>query len=445
MIQRQTPKYDSLRDYIKSEDDGKELFDIKEQFDEALWCANLERLIDSDRASRRNDEEFYRNRIAEMRPLNGNTALINILNYKGLPKFCDYDCDGTIRKNYLRQGYYSWFAREIYRTLWKWEDLCEVKDVEFRFATIRQFGPSCYGGGVSMGPDTMNSFWITFSAYLILNHSDIYKWNNFKNTVMFRDGENGRQRDRAGRIKELVENDKNHVGSDSVTEFAALVHTVGNMALVPARYNGYRGTHPCLKDYFDLSLDNLRHDWDGNHLFGTDDGTRESNFIQYVNTFFLWDYVDCNYEAVPLCTSHQKQFEIQRKTKELYPKNALPVREEIDELCENINVRIKRRSLFMIAMFRIVFGIDSKGKEAKLRYTYRGKYCDEWSDWNVSDIYKKIMQEVFLADDSGGKDARGCRKLYSGYEEVIARIREAAADTEDAWLVEDIMGALAFN
>lgn len=441
-MERQTPRFDSLQDYIRSEDAHKELFDIKEQFDEALWCANLERLCVSARTSQKKNEDFYRNRIAEMRSLNGKTALINILNYKGLPKFCDYDCDGTIRKNYLRQGYYSWFSREIYRTLWNWQDLCETRDLEFKFATLRQFGASCYGNGMSMGPDTMNSFWITFSAYLILNHGDTYKWNNFKNTAMFRDGENGRQRDRAARIKELIESDDDYIGSKSITEFAGLVHTVGNMILVPARYNGYRGTHPCLKDYFDLSLDNLRHDWDGRHLLGEDEETRGRNFIHYINTFFLWEYVDEDYEAIPLCGSHKKQLMIQRETGRLYPKNALPVREEIDELCDNINVRIRRRSFFMIAMFRIAFGIAPGGKDAGLRYIYRGSCCEEWASWNVSGLYKKILYEVFLDGGSGSGGPDVCGRLYSGYGEVVERIREAAADTEDAWFVEEVFREL---
>lgn len=441
MTKRQTPKYDSLRDYIKSKEDNKELFDIKEQFDEALWCSNLERLIGSARASHSNNEDFYRSRINALRPLNGDTALINLLKYKSLPKFCDYDCDGTIRKDYLRQGFYSWFAREIYRTLWNWKDLCEVKSEDLRLATIRQFGDSCYEDGVRMGPDTMNSFWITFSAYLILNHGDLYKWNNFKNTVQFRDGENGRQRDRADRIRELIEKDKNHIGSRAVVEFAGLVHTLGNMSLVPARYNGYRGTNPCLKDYFDLSLDNLRHDWDGSHFLGKDEKARENSFIHYINTFFLWDYVDGHYETVPLCGSHKKQFEIQRESKKLYPKTALPVKEEIDDLCGSINFRIRRRSLFMIAMLRIVYGIDPDGEDVDLRYAYSGRYRGKWEDWNVSGIYKKIMEEVFLAD-GGSKNGRG--KLYSGYAEVADRIREVVRETPDAQFVEDVLAKTAF-
>ena len=428
-MKRQTPKYNSLRDYIKSEEENKELFDIKEQFDEALWCALLEELYSREKVVCGRDKAFYKGRINELRSLNGDSALINFLKYKGLPKFCDFDCDGTVRKDYLRQGFYSWFPREIYRTLWNWQDLCRTEDVEFKFCTIKQFGKSCYKSDMQMGPDTMNSFWITFSAYLISNYSDTYRWNNFKNTVFFRDGDNGKQRDRADRIKALIEADVNYIHSEKINEFAKWTNTVGNLVLVPAGYNGSRGTQPCIKDYFDLSLDNLVCGWDENSYLGEDGRDRKQNFIRYINTFFLWDYVDGNYEPVPLCESHKKQMEMQRKTARLEAKGVLPEKEEIDNLCGNINNRIQRRGLFVVAMLRIAIGIDTDGKDAELRYTYDGKFCDEWADWNVSGVYKKIMEEVFLTE-----------QIYKGgYDTVIDVIGKVTAGNPDGEFVGDII------
>lgn len=429
-MKRQAPKYKSLRDFIKSEEADKESFDLKEQFDEALWYAHLTELYNREEIKCGRDKAFYEGRIKELRPLSGDSALINFLKYKGLPKFCDFDCDGTIRKNYLKQGYYSWFPREIYRTLWNWKDLCRVKDVEFKYATIKQFARSCYDHDMQMGPDTMNSFWITFSAYLIANYSDTYRWNNFKNTVFFKDGENGKQRDRADGIKELIEADENYIRSEKIKEFAEWTHTVGNIILVPAGYNGYRGTQPCIKDYFDLSLDNLVNVWDGPSFLGVDCETRKRNYIKYVNTFFLWDYVDENYEPVPLCESHKKQMEMQRKTGRLEAKGVLPGKEELDDLCSNINGRIRRRGLFVIAMLRLAMGIDLDGKDVDLGYTYDGKYCDEWADWNVSGVYKKIIEEVFLTE-----------QIYagSGYEEVIKAIKKVTVGNPDEEFVSNIL------
>ena len=428
----QTPKYSSLRDYIKSADKNKELFDIKEQFDEELWCTYLGSLCDNERASRKSNKEFYQNRIDQLKSLNGESALINYLDYKGLPKFCDFDCDGTVRKNYLKQGFYSWFPREIYRCLWNWQDLCRVNDVEFKYATIRQFGQSCYEPDMQMGPDTMNSFWITFSTYLITNHSDTYRWNNFKNTVFFKDGENGKQRDRADRIKKLIESDANYICSDKIKMFAELTHTVGNLVLVPAGYNGYRGTQPCIKDYFDLSLDNLLHDWDANHYLGDGSKAGKQSYIKYINTFFLWDYVDDNYEALPLCESHKNQMMGQKKSGRLEAKGVLPKKEEIDVLCVNINDKIRRRSLFMIAMLRIAMGIGLDGQDVDLGYTYDGKYRDEWENWKASGIYKKIMEEVFLTD-----------RIYTdGYDEVVKAIKKKTAGNKDEEFIDGVLGSV---
>lgn len=428
-MKRQEPKYGSLREYIKSEEQNKELFDIKEQFDEAFWYAYLMRLYDREEIKCGRDKAFYEGRINELKSLSGDSALINFLKYKGLPKFCDFDCDGTIRKNYVRQGFYSWFPREIYRTLWNWRDQGKSRGREFKYVTIRQFGRSCYDCDMQMGPDTMNSFWITFSAYLITNYGDTYRWNNFKNTVFFKEGENGRQRDRADGIKELIEADENYIHSDKIKEFAEWTHTVGNIVLVPAGYNGYRGTQPCIKDYLDLSLDNLVHVWDGFAFLGEDYEVRKRNYNKYINTFFLWDYVDENYEPVPLCESHKKQMETQRKTGRLEAKGVLPPKEEIDDLCGNINGRIRRRGLFVVAMLRIAMGIDLDGKDVDLGYTYDGKYRDEWAAWNVSGVYKKIMEEVFLTE-----------QIYvDGCDEVINAIKERIAGNPDGEFVKDIL------
>lgn len=428
-MKRQTPKYNSLRDYVKSEEINKESFDIKEQFDEVLWYEHLKKLYNREEIVCGRDKAFYEGRINELRPLSGDSALVNFLKYKGLPKFCDFDCDGTVRKNYLKQGFYSWFPREIYRTLWNWQDLCRTEDVEFKFYTIKQFGKSCYESKMQMGPDTMNSFWITFSAYLIANYSNTYRWNNFKNTVFFKDGDNGRQRDRADRIKALIEADEDYIHSEMIKEFAKWTNTVGNLVLVPAGYNGSRGIQPCIKDYFDLSLENLVCGWDENCYLGEDSRTRKQNFIKYINTFFLWDYVDINYEPIPLCESHKKQMEMQRATRKLEAKGVLPEKEEIDVLCGNINVRIQSRGLFVNAMLRIALGIDLDGKDVDLGYAYDGKYRDEWANWKVSGVYKKIMEEVFLT-----------QQIYTdGYDEVVNVIKERIAGNPDWEFVNDIM------
>lgn len=375
----QRPKYSSLSEYIRSAESGRELFDLKEQFDEELWRRRLNMSI-----------------------VNNGSALTDFLAYKGLPEFCGFDCDGTIPHAYGKQGYYSWFTREIYRVLWNWQDLCETDEEEFKNIPVKRYAKSCFED-MEMGPDTMNSFWITFCTYLVSFFEDTYKWNNFKNTFLFKAGENDGQRKRAIRLKSDIESrTETRISNEEINMFAQLTHTIGNMVLVPAGYNGYRGTKQYLKDYFDLSLDNLLYSRDKNHYLDGENEERQQR--KYVNTFFLWDYVDKNYEVRPLCNSHEKK--IQKKT--LDGTHVLPEKEEIDDLCNNINNRIKRRGFYMLAMLKIASGMNYDGES---KYQYCQKQYKEWQEWNVSGIYKLFMGEVFLNN-----------KIYDGYGDVIKKM-----------------------
>lgn len=342
-MKRQRPKYNSLLEYISSVERSKELFDLKEQFDEEHWHKHLEKLYTGEVSSRRRDKSFYKRTMDELGTLNNNSALINFLAYKGLPEYCDFDCDGTVSGDYYKQGYYSWFMREIYRILWNWQDLCGT-DEEFKNMPIKRFAKSCYEN-IDMGPDTMNSFWTTFCAYLVSFLGDTYQWNKFKNTFLFKDGENEGQRERALRLKHDIENQsEERINNENIITFAQLTHTMGNMVLVPAGYNSYRGTKNYLKDYFDLSLDNLLYSWDYNNYLGKEDAKRRWKFKKYVNVFFLWDYVDNAYNVSPLCNSHREK--MQKRT--LNHTFVLPEKNEIDHLCSEVNQRIKRRCLFIL-------------------------------------------------------------------------------------------------
>ena len=426
-MKRQKPKYNSLLEYISSVERGKELFDLKEQFDEECWRKHLEKLYTGEESSHRRDKSFYKKTMDELEAINNNSALINFLAYKGLPEYCDFDCDGTVSGDYYKQGYYSWFMREIYRSLWNWQDLCGTDEEEFKNIPIKKFAKSCFEN-IDMGPDTMNSFWTTFCAYLISFLGDTYQWNKYKNTFLFNDGENEGQRQRALRLKHNIENQsEDRINNENINTFAQLTHTMGNMVLVPAGYNGYRGTKNYLKDYFDLSLDNLLHSWDYNNYFGKEDAMRQSKFSEYVNVFFLWDYVDYAYNVSPLCNSHREKMQKRTLNDEL----VLPEKNEIDYLCSEVNQRIKRRCLFMCAMLKIASGMSLDGKS---EYEYCGKYQSEWKEWIVSGIYKEFMERIFMKDE-----------IYAGYGEVIDRMKEVAdeivqKDLDRKWIGSIIDG-----
>ena len=215
--------------------------------------------------------------------------------------------------------------------------------------------------------------------------------------------------------------------------FIELCHALGNLVVVPALYNGYRGGQSFIRDYFDLSLDNLKYSRDGRNFLGEDDKDRRRNFRRYINTSFLWDCVDENYDAIPLCESHSKKLGMyERQNTKPDAEFVLPDKEEIDGLCRNINNRIKRRSIFMTAMLRIALGINLDGTTEKLKYTYNGKY-GKWADWNVSGIYKKLMEDVFMTD-----------KVYSGgYEEVVEAIKDKVAGDPDERFVNNILSWMA--
>ena len=204
-------------------------------------------------------------------------------------------------------------------------------------------------------------------------------------------------------IKSLKEN---RIKNDNIITFAQLTHTMGNMVLVPAGYNGHRGTKDYLKDYFDLSLDNLVHSWDGNKYLGEKYEDRQRNFKKYINIFFLWDYVDKSYNILPLCESHRKKLGMGEKCSVDF---VLPEKSEIDYMCIEINNRIKRRCLFMNAMLKIAVGMNYNGKS---QYEYHGDYQEKWKEWNVTGIYKKFMEEIFLKVEA-----------YTGYGDVIERMK----------------------
>lgn len=156
-------------------------------------------------------------------------------------------------------------------------------------------------------------------------------------------------------------------------QYIELCHTLGNLGVVPAGYNGYCGSQSFIKDYADLSPDNLKYSRDGRNFLGENDKIRKRNFRKYINTLFLWDYADKNYDAVPLCEAYSKKMEL-LKEQNAGPdaEYVLPDKEEIDNLCRNINSRIIRRSIFMTAM-------PSKEEGTKDKF-FLGDYIDEGFD-----------------------------------------------------------------
>ena len=339
------------------------------------------------------------------------SALFSLDNYWRYPNLVD--CDGWDGECSL--------AVDLYRTLWNW------KPYGAKYG-LSQFGE--LEGLGSFGGDTINSVQTTLNQYL---------------EFMLDDNEEYRQhmegkKPRASAMfylqlyciygKDFI---KHFEKKTELIQFIEFCHMLGNLGVVPAGYNGYRGSQSFIRDYSDLSLNNLKYSRDGGNFLGENDKIRKQNFRKYINTVFLWDCVDKNYDAVPLCESHSKKLEMyEQQNAKPETEFVLPDKEEVDDLCRNINSRIKRRSIFMTAMLRIALGINLDGTTEKLEYIYNGKY-GRWADWNVSGIYKKLMEEVFMTDT-----------VYSGgYEKIVEVIKKRIDGTSDEGFVNHILSWMA--
>ena len=93
------------------------------------------------------------------------------------------------------------------------------------------------------------------------------------------------------------------------------------------------------------------------------------------------------YEVRPLCDSHRLKMQTWDSLGIWDDKNVLPKKEELEDLCRNINRGIARRGVFMTAMLEI--------------------------SMKFPDVYALLMQKVFLTE-----------QVYDGYGEVIAAVKE---------------------
>lgn len=229
-------------------------------------------------------------------------------------KYKRFDCDSWNQTNDLMD--------KIYDLLWR-----ELK-AEWGVSSFRK----------KFGPDTMNSFATTFNAL-----------GNFKCYV---ESYEAYQKD-----EEFQKEVRREEVNDLLGDYAHLTGCLGNFTLVPKGYNGYRGTAKMLKDYWDLSLHNLRYNRDQNDWLDQVDMC----FNKYINMFFLWDYVDEDYHVYPLFQSHTALLKpednvLPRKYEQKQVKKQV---NEFEEFVKNVNIRIRRRGAFMIAMLRI----SQNGKE----------------------------------------------------------------------------------
>jgi len=211
-------------------------------------------------------------------------------------------------------------AIELYSSLWGWSSL---NGYHLSQELNKIFGRQWK----TMGCDTMNSF------YTIYDHAQkIY--------------------DEMGYNHPKQQANQNLY----LQQLAALYHSIGNFTLIPyklkfddaASFNSFRG-HPEPKvngvsikspyyvcDFFDLSLKLIK------------ENVSDSFFKKYIDIFCLNDYVDENYNIIPLFPRHKIFLEQDHISLE-DPNQFLPRdEEELNEYLENVLERIKSRGIRII-------------------------------------------------------------------------------------------------
>ncbi len=322
-------------------------------------------------------EESIKNGKADERTAEGcyhEAAKFSVESYQKYPDLAD--CDGWDGKCAL--------AVSLYEQLWGWKEKEEKK-----YESI--FRGSVFPGAKSLGllgGDTFNSVQTTMNRYVEVlkdEREDYRKHLLEKMSIRF-----CLQLYRVFGQDFIGQLEKNK----GLLGFVQLTHTMGNLVLVPAGYNGWRGRTVSVKDYADLSLFQLLHccDGRGEAYFGTDAAERERRFARYINFQFLWDYVekasDNTYRVRPLCASHEEKMRDWDDGNVWNGMKVLPRKEELEGLCGAVNSRIERRGRFMTAMLAV-----------SIKYP---------------DVYEYLMEEVFLTE-----------RIYSDYREVTEAVRES--------------------
>lgn len=223
-----------------------------------------------------------------------------------------FDCDSWNGSNDLMD--------EIYDRLWR--------------NKMNKWG--CSSSHDKFGGDTMNSFATTFHALFCDGDSFLA----YKNDIKSIESEEKKKREEKKKFY------------DALRKYAELTGCLGNFVLVPKGFNGYRGLAGTIKDYWDLSLHELRCDRSGQGWLDQVD----MPFNKYINLFFLWDYVsgkkNGGYRVRPLFKSHEA---ILMREKMVLPRKAdgEGASDDFSEFTKNANRCILRRGAFMSTMLRI--------------------------------------------------------------------------------------------
>lgn len=258
------------------------------------------------------------------------------------------DCDGSGRKGNNK------LIHEVYKTLFGW------KKGSGTFGAIEGF--SCQFGG-----ETMNSMFypmcdIAGDAIKEIPKMPVmtrYSKNHFIDYFV--------QKRTNADLNTVLQN------IDGFIDYLNSYHTIGNFTLVPAGFNGYRGI--TLRDYWDDSLRYIMKN--GFKTIQKDEPDFDKNkYIEYVNFFFLWDYIDSKGQ----------------------PKHLNPKNENLNYF-RQISKYINRRGLFMITMLRLnVLLGEEKYKEIRKNVFVRSNRSYLSYDEAIDEILKNLNKNNEAAE-----------------------------------------------
>lgn len=236
------------------------------------------------------------------------------------------DCDGSDGRSLL--------TLDVYNKLWNWEkgyySSGEIKTQSFKG---------------EFGGDTMNSMQTTFNAVMKNtlekpenNALGQYRKNNYSFMDCLQVYCDVPQR----LISELHK-------EPEFTRFVNLYHTIGNMVLVPRRFNS--GRYSKTYDFWDSSLVWLKKD---GFYYGQNQMFDKRDFTKYINYFYLWNYVDCvngEYKVKPLFESHNNIENGDVNDTAVWTN--LVTKQDVKQFLNNACKNITTRGLFMTILLRL--------------------------------------------------------------------------------------------
>lgn len=373
--------YDRIETFVKNEEKpyeycldfeyGNSAYEALNPIERYLAYKSTGVKVDKDKQNLSNAEKF---------------CLHSLNTYGDIP-----DCDGSDGRNAL--------TLDVYKKLWNWERGYYSSGV---IST-----PNFQG---EFGGDTMNSMQTTFNALMgyALSKSENSNLRQYqKNNYSFMDC----LQIYCNYPKELLlELQK----EPDFIRFADLYHTIGNMVLVPRRFNS--GRYGKTFDFWDSSLVWLKND---GFSYGNQLLFDKRNFTKYINYFYLWDYVESvngEYRVKPLFNSHSniENGNVDNSLPWTNISNEQALKQFLKNACENIS----KRGFFMSILMRLRGADNPKLKEISDEYfnIIQGDFLNNVHMDGYNDAVTILLRLLENFDDKNDKDYKllsdGIMSLY---------------------------------